>query len=40
MKNLVNKLRECDGFVCEQVMLVSLALAVIAIMGLSLAQLV
>jgi len=40
MKNLVNKLRECDGFLCEQVMLAGLALAVMAIMGLSLAQLV
>ena len=40
MKNLVNKFKECDGFLCEQIMLVGLALAVIAIMGLSLAQLV
>ena len=40
MKSLVNKFKECDGVVCEQVMLIGLALAVMAIMGLSLAQLV
>jgi hypothetical protein len=40
MKNLVNKLRECDGFVCEQVMLAGLAIAIFAVMALSLAQIV
>jgi len=40
MKNLVNMLRECDGVLCEQVMLFGLAIATFAVMALSIAQIV
>lgn len=38
MKNLVNKLKECDGAFCEQIAISGFAVAVLAIMTLSIAQ--